>query len=532
MITICQECFSINISAQHCKKCGFPIGKKIYSESRDGLFFDCIELININQIESSELSIKKSLSIKNDKGLEMLLMKIEEIKSILLTADKLYDSANKAFAEKDYLKAAELIQEAYFISPLPKFQELFLSIKKEKDSKEEEESDTNDFYHALSLIDKNDFTAGIDIIKKLVCKYPTNEQYKNAYPIAIKKYVTHSLKLIEEGINKKEFDDINILISDLKMYVSDHTDVNSLFNLEQLFNKRKKEFTHKKKLIKSISIVGAFIIIGLGVIYFLNYNNDNEIWKTIQLNGTINNYKKFIQENGNNFFINEAKEELKILQTKDSIIWTSILSNPSKTNVTDYINTTAKTGGMHLIEANAKLDSLDWNEAIKANDIELIKNYLTTHPLGNHIEEANSLLSVGIDNNDKSKVEQFINNYFVQLSNKNIEAAILNYEEITPTYESNLGLDREQIKQIITTDIFSENNKYSIDRSSFSMSKNANGNIDVTFITSIYKTIIREEYNSETGQLSPNEYQNTITSKIKITLNRNWKIISYLTTQI
>jgi hypothetical protein len=521
MFKLCPECYTIN-NTHICRACGFPLDNKKRGAQNEDFFFDCIELINIGELDTAKKTIIEKLKNTNDNELSLLLEKINEINSLESEAQMQSKLAFDSYLSSNHVVALEKINNAISINPLQEFFELKSLIESELQKLNRQKESEKAFFSAITLIEKNDFKSGIEILNTISTEFPDNLIYKNELINARKKYATHSLPVIDDLINKKDLASAEFYIEEIKNYVSNSEDVNQLYNIEQRIIKAKKESDKRKNIFKSLRILSVIVFIGLLFIFFLQYKNDKDQWMSVQKNESILNYKKFISENSNSYFIDDANKALKDLLNKDDELWNGATNPMSNSKIREYIETMSKTGGTHIDEANIKLDSLDWLDAKKSNNINQFKNYIELHPIGAHVREANEAISMGVDDSEKATIKNRLSQYYSYVSEDNLESVLSNYENIIQNYEGRSNLLKEDLRNILTSNLNPNQTKiFNVNYNTLTYKKSGNGYINIGFKLDITEKSV----NYDLGY--PEETQTLTNLKIDMTFNTSWKIITF-----
>ena len=521
MFILCPECYTIN-NTLICSTCGFPLDKSKRGSLNDNFFFDCIELINIGQSETAKKSIIEKQKIANDKELSLLLEKIVEINTLESEAQRFSKQAFDKYLEGEKDAALEKINNAININPLSEFFELKSLIENELQIKNRQKECEVAFFSAITFIENKDFKIGIDLLLKISNEFPDNQIYNNELINARKKYATHNIPVIEDLINKKDLTSAELYIEEIKNYVSNSEDVNKLYNIEQRIIKEKKQIGRRKNIYKSLRLLIIILLIGLSIIFFLLYKNDKDQWVSVQKNESIINYKKFISENSNSYFIDDANRALNDLLNKDDELWNNATNPMTNSKIREYIVSMTKMGGTHIEEANIKLDSLDWIDAKKSNDINQFKNYIELHPIGAHVREANEAISMGVDDSEKSTIKNLLSQYYSYVSEDNLESVLSYYENIIQNYEGHSNILKEELRTIMSSNLNPNQTKiFNVNYNTLTFNKSGNGCINIGFMLDITEKSVN--YNQE----YPEEVQTLTNFKIDITLNTSWKILSF-----
>jgi len=297
-----------------------------------------------------------------------------------------------------------------------------------------------------------------------------------------------------------------------------------------LLNQKNKEFNKKKTAKKGFRIILiCMLLLGLTALSYKLYT-DYSILNSISEPRTINNLRKFINDNENNWLIFLTKNELENKLKEDSLKWQTVLSSPSIESVNSYIQNYGITGGSYLNDANMALDSLYWAYILSTNDVDTIQSYINKFPYGKHINEANQLLSSTIRPSDLITIKSLFQSYYQALSNANIELAISHHDVITNRYENASMITHEELQDILGNLIENHSN-FNMDMSTFNASKKDDGNYHVEFYLETTFSGSDEQIDPISNNVVINEGPLTSSrKKILVILNENLKIIDYFST--
>jgi len=233
----------------------------------------------------------------------------------------------------------------------------------------------------------------------------------------------------------------------------------------------------KKGVIITISVIVGMVLLGFGGIYYLQCRNDNAVWTSVQNDGTISGYQRFIQQYPSNSHVEEAKKILHQLQQQDETAWSRVLTMPNSNNLNTYINLMSKTGGLHLENAAVMLDFLEWTKVSKSMDPELIRAYMAKFP-GKHQDEISSLLNRTIKIKAKNKILNFLTLY----SDENIEAVMNYFSDNTPVYRNKTDVSRYELYDDLKGEFIEEGKvMYAPDFSQLEAHEDSKGNLITVF---------------------------------------------------
>lgn len=209
----------------------------------------------------------------------------------------------------------------------------------------------------------------------------------------------------------------------------------------------------KKGLIITLLVILLMAATGYGIIYYLQYKNESDLWISVQQDGTISGYERFVQRYPDNRYAIDAKKILVEMQEKDETAWQKVKQDPNRLTLSQYLNQMTKYGGRHVEEATAMLDNLEWEAIQNSRDPQLIRAYMARFP-GKHPEEVAILLDQCIKNIAKGKIADFMSKY----SNEDISALMNYFDEYTSSYMGRTDVSRFEIYDDLKATFIEEGN--------------------------------------------------------------------------
>lgn len=192
---------------------------------------------------------------------------------------------------------------------------------------------------------------------------------------------------------------------------------------------------------------------------------------------------------------------LLLIQKGDEEWRNAVLSN-SRTALQQYLDRNPES--VHRQEALNRIDSLDWLNASKAEDQELLEAYVKEHSNGRYIDEAQELLSKVKRANVQPEEKQMIAGLFRKF-----------FQSINSRNESQLV---ETVGMVLDT---------------FLGKQNATSDDVVTFMNKIYKDVNNmnwridsESYKMQKTEVAENEYEYSVTFNARKEVERNGETIS------
>lgn len=218
--------------------------------------------------------------------------------------------------------------------------------------------------------------------------------------------------------------------------------------------KEKKKAPAKKShkaLIFSITFAVLVALI-IGGLFYLDYKNevDREEREYAMLENTSNPeyFNDFLAKHPDSKHYQEVKERLNALldETEE---WEKMMQNISRSEIEKFMSDHPYSKRLKTCED--MIDSIDWNDAKKADTEEAIVNYLNTHPDGRYAEEAsqkkNELGMMKITAQDKTIIRNSLETFFAVAMSKQDIALIS--EAIPEKMENFCGTQDATPEQII-----------------------------------------------------------------------------------
>lgn len=190
--------------------------------------------------------------------------------------------------------------------------------------------------------------------------------------------------------------------------------------------------------IALISVV-ALLFIGLGAYFFFGAsgNKEQQAYEyalnsndPAVLESYLNNYRDADP-------MHRDKISQQLAQLKQSELdWTNTMVSGSKTALADFLS--KYPNSTHKAEAERKIDSLDWLVAKKANTAEAYNLYVTEHPNGVYIDEANNSLNVAktknITPNEKEMLALVFRSVFRSINDRDDEGLTSNFSDFISSF--------------------------------------------------------------------------------------------------
>lgn len=190
--------------------------------------------------------------------------------------------------------------------------------------------------------------------------------------------------------------------------------------------------------IALISVV-ALLFIGLGAYFFFGSSGNKEQQayeyalnsnEPAVLESYLNNYRDADP-------MHRDKISQQLAQLKQSELdWTNTMVSGSKTALADFLS--KYPNSTHKAEAERKIDSLDWLVAKKANTAEAYNLYVTEHPNGVYIDEANNNLNVAKTKNITPKEKEMLalvfRSVFRSINDRDDEGLTSNFSDFLSSF--------------------------------------------------------------------------------------------------
>ena len=190
--------------------------------------------------------------------------------------------------------------------------------------------------------------------------------------------------------------------------------------------------------IALISVV-ALLFIGLGAYFFFGSsgNKEQQAYEyalnsndPAVLESYLNNYRDADP-------MHRDKISQQLAQLKQSELdWTNTMVSGSKTALADFLS--KYPNSTHKADAERKIDSLDWLVAKKANTAEAYNLYVTEHPNGVYIDEANNSLNVAKTKNITPKEKEMLalvfRSVFRSINDRDDEGLTSNFSDFLSSF--------------------------------------------------------------------------------------------------
>ena len=185
--------------------------------------------------------------------------------------------------------------------------------------------------------------------------------------------------------------------------------------------------------------VVALLFIGIGAYFFFGAsgNKEQQAYEyalnsndPAVLESYLNNYRDADP-------MHRDKISQQLAQLKQSELdWTNTMVSGSKTALADYLS--KYSNSTHKAEAERKIDSLDWLVAKKANTAEAYNLYVTEHPNGVYIDEANNNLNVAKTKNITPKEKEMLalvfRSMFRSINDRDDEGLTSNFSDFISSF--------------------------------------------------------------------------------------------------
>ena len=526
MIKICPECLNINIDSDNCNTCGFPFGKKIIGRFEDYYFYDIIDLFNMgHQKEANEKAIEKQQSITDTK-LNLLIEKITMVEGLIKKAEDHSSEAQKRLQSGDLLGADQEIKAAKSIYSSARFNEIDSNIQNSITKVQISTKAKALFDDATLLLQRNANTEALQALKDAKDLCPSNLEYNNAYIKILDTIINTGLVDLDVHISEGRIADADIKLKELVAITSGDNRLHKIGEkIAHLLNTKSKK---KKKFMLFIFVLGALLISAIGWVLIKNAGEKKK-WETALNEGTLESIELYITENSDGKFYADATKKLAELNSIDSTSWASTQAIISAESLKNYISTVSYFNGRHLVEANAMVDSIDWFLIERTDDINLIQQYISSHPNSRYLNIAQGRISLEVGDSEKQELYQFVRGYFDLYQNKDLESVMMYYSPITPVFGPKKNITKADLRLLFESDINNiTSSNYTIDQMSFKAKKDDAGNCLLTFYSDSYitrSTLNDADESSEVTLYTNMQWKIKIDSDKKI-VSYNYKIIS------
>lgn len=144
--------------------------------------------------------------------------------------------------------------------------------------------------------------------------------------------------------------------------------------------------------------------------------------------------------------LDSVRARLEALQNIDAD-WNNALVSGSKEALEDYLARHPDSG--HRVEAQFKIDSIDWALAGRQNTVEALRQYLTQHPNGRYVEEANTALKTLEANTvqpaERQAVSTILRKFFQSVNSRDAAALESTVSSILTDFLGKAGATPEDV---------------------------------------------------------------------------------------
>jgi tetratricopeptide (TPR) repeat protein len=525
MIKICPECLNINVNKDACSTCGFPFGKKVIGKIEDFLFYDCIELINIGNVKEAKEKIEKRLSEEKNIKLEMLMQRIDSILSTISDSEILAEKAMLMFQNQDYYNAANAITKAIAMNPSPRYFDISTKIENVLLKLEKEKIASDKFKQGVASFETGYFTKGLSLIKEAITIDSENLTYVSEFKNRIEKYMDSIEQGFRESFENGDLNKCEFIIEEGSVLLADNI---RFSKISQILHEEKNNIDKKKKNKKMI----VFLFLGVVLIVFawflIGKYNDKKNWENVQREGTIKAYQRFLENFSKSNYVKDAEEKLSELMILDSTQWKKFMIMPSGHTIHEYIDSLSPYGGLHLEEAEFIADSIDWVAIRNSGVTAVYEKYLLDHPNSRFNSLVRQKISLDVSPDERISLIQFMNDYFAFYAAKDLETVMNYYGPIIPVFGPKKNITKADLRLLLENDLKTVlESKFTIDTSSFVVTRMENGNLNIVFYSDAYTTRVDK---SSIDQSNESEIQQTTyftNMQWMITIDSNRKIINY-----
>ena len=340
-------------------------------------------------------------------------------------------------------------------------------------------------------------------------------------------------ELIVDGIRESSYKKASDLLQD-KQYAKALAEIDTALNYapnsHKLINlsNEVKSAKSRRRVRTTVLIIVIFVAIIGGVAYSVHnsYLKDNEenAWTEAKDSATVSSLEHFIELYPEGTHSMEAEQLLEGIKKKDTDYWDRICRYGDVSVFQDYKEKFPQ--GLYLVQADTKIDSLDWLQAVQKNTPEAYSSYLTAHPQGTHSMDAetaqNNIKNTTPNEEEINNVKTIFTNYYAAVEGKDNDAVLEFFEAVTPRY---YGITNAKKADILTNlkKMYSKDIKQlhvTLNTDGLKVTKDASGNFKVTF--SIDCEYDRDDASLQTtasmivnAVVNPNQKITSITSKKK-----------------
>lgn len=516
MIKICPECLNICTQNSNCEVCGFPFTKKAFGRIEDFQFYEAIEQINSGKYESAKIYLEEQLAKLSDKKLSLLNHKLEIVITKFTEGEKISQEALRNLSKKDFYTADKLITEAINIFKSPKFDEIKYRIEDALDLETKNSQAETFVNNAKTCFQNEEYSEAINLISKAVQLNPKNKEYIQLNIHFINDYIKSQTILAEKYIDEQNLKSVQLIFDNLEEYSEDP-------RIQKLKKEVKKITLRRKKKKIFIISVSTILILFVGTYIYQDYANgklESDLW---QQTDSINNkaaYHNYLLKYPTGKFTQIADKRVSDIEIKDSTLWEIFKQENNLKAAKNYLNQMTTLGGLHLNEAEAIVDSLDYLNIMDSVDYFTLHNYINNHPTSPYNAKINLKIRSDIDSYELGSLITYFNNYNTYYSQKNIDSILNYYTPVTKQFGSYKNVLKASLREIFENDFKGfESERSTIDASTFKGKKDIQGNSFINYFSDDYRTFNNEKASEKTMEYSNMEFT--------LMLDKNRKIITY-----
>jgi tetratricopeptide (TPR) repeat protein len=480
---ICPECINLNVNADTCSTCGYPLNKKVIGRFEDYYFYDAIELFNAGERLRAKEKISEKQKTENSSKNSLLLEKIESAETIISKAESNANLAEDYLRRKDFSLALDAIQSAIASFPSARYKNIEAQILKELEQSKKSGKALSLFNDAQQLFQNNSYASALSTLRQAMELDPYNQTFKDAYHTlsdqAAKVWCAEAGKLI----GNKKFNEASVIINEALIYAGSNQE------LIELGQKVTKEINSKKNTRTTIVAIIVFIVLGVSVFGLLQWkkiSDEKSLWELALQDGTIPALDDFIKLHPQSQHINEAQEKLAQLKISDSIEWHNALLRPSKSSINEYLSKANIIKGLYVTRAVEMIDSIDWFEIEKLDDAALFQDYVVSHPNSKYLADAQARLSLTVSESEKQDLYNMMVSYFNTYQQKDLETIMQYYNPITSVYGGYNNITKADLRLLFERDLSNVTEaNYILDYATFKATKDSKGNYYLIFFSDI-----------------------------------------------
>lgn len=283
----------------------------------------------------------------------------------------------------------------------------------------------------------------------------------------------------------------------------------------------------KKKTWIWIALVAVVCLCGggYGINWWMNSQNEDRIYATLEGNYEIEDYEDFLEQFPDSKYAEDVKRRLESIKAMDSE-WARISTEDTRRGYLDFKDRYSVCEKyVHLCDL--KIDSLDWVDAQKAGTEEAINRYIQMHPEGRFLSEASiaqgSIKDAKVDEMESMAIEETIEG-FLDAFAKNNEEGICSY--ITPTmnvFLSKKNATKADVVKIIQK-MFNEHIK--------SCTFNSNNDYQITKVPGASGTTYKVKFSIDQHIVRDNSGKTFGSYTANAELNSNFRLTSLTMTEV